>query len=81
VSLVESGADGLIPISSLGDEFFRHDAARHALIGGRQVYRLGERVEVKLEEAAPLTGGLRFSIVKGEKPARERRRLKRQSAT
>jgi ribonuclease R len=94
VALVDSGADGLIPISSLGTDFFRHDPARHALIGerSREVYRLGERVTVKLEEATPVTGGLRFSLLrdgsgqgpsKGQrptKPSRAKRAAKRQSA-
>ncbi len=64
VRLNETGADGLVPIRSLGTEFFRHDETRHALIGQRSgdAYSLGDPVKVKLMEAAPLTGGLRFQI-------------------
>jgi ribonuclease R len=64
VRLDETGADGLIPIRSLGQEFFRHDEARHALVGTRSgdTYSLGDQVKVKLVEAAPLTGGLRFTV-------------------
>ena len=64
IRLDETGADGLVPIRSLGAEFFRHDEARHALVGSRSgdTYALGDPVKVKLLEAAPLTGGLRFAI-------------------
>ena len=64
VRLVETGADGLVPIRSIGAEYFRHDERRHALIGERTgaAYQLGNSVRVRLAEAAPLTGGLRFEL-------------------
>jgi ribonuclease R len=67
VRLIETGAEGLIPIRSLGTEYFHHDDRRHALIGDRTgtAYTLGDRVSVRLLEAAPLTGGLRFELVDG----------------
>jgi ribonuclease R len=69
VKLDETGADGLIPISNLGTEYFHHDETGHALIGERSglTFRLGERVTVKLAEAVPVTGGLRFDMVEGGK--------------
>ncbi len=65
VRLDETGADGLVPVSSMGDEYFQHDERAHALVGQQSGarYRLGQRVEVKLEEAAPVTGGLIFSLL------------------
>ena len=70
VRLAETGADGLIPVRSLGREFFHHDERAHALIGERSglTFRLGDKVRVRLEEATPLTGGLRFELVEGGKP-------------
>ena len=65
VRLAETGADGLVPVSSLGGEYFVHDDHAHALIGersGRQ-WRLGRMVEVELKEATPLTGGLLFGML------------------
>jgi ribonuclease R len=64
LKLEETGADGLVPMRSLGSEFFRHDPKTHSLIGERSqtTYRLGQRIEVVLVEAAPLTGGLRFDL-------------------
>ncbi|MCG8693204.1 MAG: ribonuclease R [Minwuiales bacterium] len=75
VTLDETGADGLVPIRSLGDEYFHHDESRHALVGDRHgtVYRLGDRVEVELKEAVPITGGLLLAMVDGgSRPARKR---------
>jgi len=65
VRLHETGADGLVPISGLGDERFHHDEALHALIGqySRDMYRLGRSVTVRLDEATPITGGLLFDML------------------
>jgi ribonuclease R len=65
VRLKETGAEGLIPIRTIGAEYFRHDERRHALVGERTgtAYRLGDTAPVRLREAAPLTGGLRFELV------------------
>ncbi|MBV8977508.1 MAG: ribonuclease R [Alphaproteobacteria bacterium] len=62
--LAETGADGLLPARALGFEYFRHDEKRHAMVGDRTgtSYKLGDIVRVKLVEAAPLTGGLRFEL-------------------
>ncbi len=64
VRLPETGAEGLVPARTLGAEYFRHDERRHALIGERSgtKYGLGDIINVKLMEAAPLTGGLRFEL-------------------
>ena len=81
--LSESGADGLIPIRHLGTEYFNHVEARHALVGDRTgtTFRLGDAVRVRLVEAAPITGGLRFELadqppVKPDRPARNTPRRK-----
>tara|TARA_R110002096_G_scaffold168697_5_gene339784 strand:- start:1839 stop:4130 length:2292 start_codon:yes stop_codon:yes gene_type:complete len=65
VKLNETGADGFIPISKLGKDYFFYDEARHALIGekSRERYRIGDQVEVKLVEAAPIAGALRFEML------------------
>ncbi len=64
-ALDATGADGLIPIRSLGQEFFRHDEGRQVLIGERtgETYGLGDRLRLKLVEADIATGGLLFEIV------------------
>jgi ribonuclease R len=65
VKLDETGADGFVPMRTLGDDFFRYDEARHAVIGTRtgEMHRLGDAVEVKLVEAAPVAGALRFELL------------------
>jgi ribonuclease R len=74
VKLDETGADGFIPAAMLGDDYFRHDPARHALIGSRtgQMHRLGDIVTVRLVEAAPLAGALRFELVSETAPRQTR---------
>ncbi|MEM6413850.1 MAG: ribonuclease R [Pseudomonadota bacterium] len=65
VALDETGADGFVPMRALGFERFRFDQAAHAVVGessgGR--YFLGQKVTVRLAEAAPITGGLRFDML------------------
>ncbi len=65
VQLPTFGADGFIPISTLGNEYYLFDEAAHALYGDRsgRGYRLGDAVEVKLVEAAPLAGSMRFQML------------------
>jgi ribonuclease R len=65
VKLSDTGADGLIPIRTLGTEYFNYDEARHALVGTRSgaMHRLGDVVDVRLVEAAPVAGALRFELL------------------
>ena len=65
VKLAETGADGFIPAATLGNDYFRHDEGLHAMIGTRtgETHRLGDIVEVKLVEAAPFAGALRFELL------------------
>jgi ribonuclease R len=78
VRLDETGADGIVPIRTLGRDYFHHDERAHALIGDTSgaVYRLGERVEVKLIEAAPITGGLVFELLSEPKTYAEKKARK-----
>ena len=70
VKLTDTGADGLIPIRTLGTEYFNYDEARHALVGSRSgaMHRLGDVVDVRLVEAAPVAGALRFELLSEGKP-------------
>jgi ribonuclease R len=65
VKLSDTGADGLIPIRTLGAEYFNYDETRHALVGTRSgaMHRLGDVVDVRLVEAAPVAGALRFELL------------------
>jgi ribonuclease R len=68
VTLDDTGADGLIPISTLPSDFYHHVEARHTLEGQRwgRVYRLGDRLRVRLLEAEPMTGGLILALDEAE---------------
>ncbi|MDO9384271.1 MAG: ribonuclease R [Hyphomicrobiaceae bacterium] len=65
VKLKDTGADGFVPISTLGNDYFNHVEEARALVGSRtgQAYRLGDDVEVKLVEAVPTAGALRFEML------------------
>ena len=65
VRLRDTGADGFIPISTLGNDYFTHAEGAHALIGSRSGlgWRLGDNVTVRLVEAIPTAGALRFEMV------------------
>src|SRR3546814_14436137 len=65
IELAETGADGFVPISSLGDDFYAHDEARRMLVGRRtnKRFRPGDGVPVRLADATPVPGGLRFELL------------------
>ena len=74
VTLPETGADGLVPVSSLPSDYYEYDAARHRLVGSRthRAFVLGDAVTVVLVEADPIGGRLLFRLA-GEASARLRR--------
>lgn len=65
VTLADTGADGFVPISKLGEEYFHFDESSYALVGENtgMSYQMGQNVEVKLVEAAPVAGALRFEMI------------------
>ncbi|HQF31542.1 MAG TPA: VacB/RNase II family 3'-5' exoribonuclease, partial [Hyphomicrobiales bacterium] len=83
VKLADTGADGFVPVSTLGEEYFRYDEAAHSMVGEMTgtTHRLGDTVEVRLVEAAPVAGALRFELLSegraGKPPRGSRRPAKR----
>ncbi len=65
VRLDDTGADGFVPAATLGDDYYVYDQVTHAMIGQRtgETHRLGDAVEVKLVEAQPFAGALRFEML------------------
>ena len=65
VALLDSGAEGLIHVGSLGRDDWVHDEARHALVGRftGEVYALGDKVTVELEEIDHLGGRISFRLL------------------
>jgi ribonuclease R len=66
-TIVGLGGDGLVPVSTLGDERFHYDEKAQVLFGEQTgtKYASGDRLPLKLAEANPLTGALKFELVEG----------------
>jgi ribonuclease R len=72
------GGDGLLLAKDLGQEYFRYDEAARALVGDEtgETYRVGQRLTLRLAEANPISGSLRFELPEesyGVRTARQRR--------
>ncbi|MEK6216326.1 MAG: ribonuclease R, partial [Boseongicola sp.] len=74
VKLDETGADGLVPVRSLGSEYFHFDGESQTLSGSDTglTLGLGQRVTVRIAEAVPVTGGLMLELIEidGKAPKR-----------
>ena len=76
VTVIDSGASGLVPVRSLPEDYWQYDERAQTLTGRRTrlVFRLAQEVDVRLAEASPVTGSLVFHILQGV-PDRRRSRL------
>ncbi|MFM2301969.1 MAG: ribonuclease, partial [Pseudomonadota bacterium] len=61
-TIIGLGGDGLVPVSVLGDERFFYDERANVLAGERSGtrYAIGDILQLRLAEANPLTGALKF---------------------
>ena len=77
-TIVRLGGDGLVPISTLGSEYFHYDEGAQVLPGERTgtKFAVGDRLKLRLGEANPLTGALKFELPDGEGPRVEPRGTK-----
>src|SRR4051794_4364307 len=78
------GGDGLVFAKDLGQEYFRYDEAARQLIGEQSgdVYRVGQRLTLRLAEATPAPGSLLFELPEGsyggaQRPPQRRDRPRR----
>lgn len=71
VRLEETGADGLVPIRSLGREYFDFDREAGTLVGADTglTVGIGQKVVVRLAQATPVTGGLELELLELEDKA------------
>jgi len=80
ITLDETGADGLIPVNTLGREYYVFDEKQKCLIGedSGNRYKFGRRVHVRLKEANAVTGGMIFEMItppeKGKRPPKRNNR-------
>jgi ribonuclease R len=73
------GGDGLVPVSTLGTEYFRYDEASQTLVGedSQTIFAHGQRLKLRLAEANPVSGGLRFELPDAPGPSGARRTIRR----
>jgi len=67
-TIVGLGGDGLVPVSTLGDERFHYDERAQVLVGEEsgEAYAIGKMLDLRLAEANPLTGALKFELPESE---------------
>jgi ribonuclease R len=72
VTVIETGASGIVPFGSLPDDYWQYDEREQTLTGRRSqmVYRLAQEVEVLLSEANAVTGGMVFHMLEAPAPDR-----------
>jgi len=63
-TLVDLGGDGLVPVSTIGDEYFRYDGKAQQLVGEETgtSFRPGQKLRLRIAEADPVSGSLRFEL-------------------
>jgi ribonuclease R len=63
-TVVGLGGDGLVPVSTLGSDYFRYQEASQTLVGDAsgETFASGQRLKLRLAEANPISGGLRFEL-------------------
>ena len=66
-TIVGLGGDGLVPVSTLGAERFHYDEKTQVLAGAQSgtTYAIGDSLRLRLAEANPLTGALKFELEEG----------------
>jgi ribonuclease R len=74
VVLDDTMAEGLVPIRSLGDEYFDYDETRMTLTGEQsgKRYRLGQRVAVTVHDVDTMRGRIGFALAANQAPASRR---------
>ncbi len=67
-TIVGLGGDGLVPVSTLGREHFAYEEGAQRLVGADSgtTYAPGDRLQLRLAEANPLTGALKFELPDAE---------------
>ncbi|MDQ3139750.1 MAG: RNB domain-containing ribonuclease, partial [Pseudomonadota bacterium] len=73
------GGDGLVPVSTLGSDYFRYDESSHRLVGEDSgvAFVSGQRLKLRLVEANPVSGGLRFALPDAPRETSGRRQVRR----
>ena len=75
LTLAGNGADGLLPVAALGDDYYRRDERGHSLVGRRagRRFTIGDELRVRLVEADPLAARLILALEEEGAPRRRRK--------
>jgi ribonuclease R len=78
-TVTDLGGDGLVLAQTLGQEYFRYDEKARQLVGEHsgETYRVGQKLTLRLAEANPVSGSLRFELPEGSYGGGTRNRLDR----
>ena len=71
VTLEDTGADGLVPIRTLPEDYYVHEEAHHILRGRRtkRTFQLGQVIDVMLMEADAISGSMIMEVFDKDHPA------------
>jgi ribonuclease R len=63
-TVADFGGDGLVPVSTIGDEYFRYDEKAQQLVGEETgtTYRQGQKLKLRIAQSNPVSGSLRFEL-------------------
>jgi ribonuclease R len=63
-TVVEFGGDGLVRVSTIGDEYFRYEEKAQQLVGedSGTTYQSGQKLRLRIAESNPVSGSLRFEL-------------------
>lgn len=80
ITLDHSGADGLIPMGNLPQDYYVHEEHKHRLIGRRhrRVFTLGDPVTVLLKEVDTLTNSITLMLEEDSSPKRYRQKPRKE---
>jgi ribonuclease R len=72
VSVVETGASGLVPFATMPYDYWQYDEREQTVTGRqtRKVYRQAQEVDVLLSEANLVTGGMVFHVLDSDQRER-----------
>lgn len=78
ITLEESGADGLLPMNNLRDDFYVYEEKKHRLMGRRhrRIFTLGDLLTVVLKEVDTLTNSITLVLEDSSSPKHRRRSSK-----
>ena len=66
VRLNDSGAEGIVPIRTLGTDYYHYDLRTNTLMASQSglIISLGQKATVRLKDVDPLAGGIAFEALK-----------------